>query len=184
MNTKLINIIRTSILVLLPMILLSCSECEEVPYVDLSQIKTCHNYYTLFDNDNSTIKIISSDEDIDRYARQSIENYVADQIAQDPNSYYAERLQDESFKNKMITEIAECFRGCHVDFSQYNIAMISIGSIQSADSFIEEVCSDKINVYVIMEDHTDGRAYISYLQVPKGDYKLNVKKVRPPTGPY
>ena len=181
MNTKLINIIQTCILVLLPMILPSCSECEEVPYIDLDQINHCPNYYTFFYHDKSTIKIISSDEDIDRYASQSIADYLAYESEKSPDTTYTKMLQDESNKNRMIAELADCIREYQVDFNKYSIAAIATPEIVDASTSTEKVCSDEINVYMIMEDPMDlhVHSYNSYLQVPKGNYKLNVKKVRP-----
>ena len=179
MNTKFIKIIRTCLLILLSLFLLSCNECEEVPYIDLGQIKICPDYYFYLDRDNSTIDIISSDEDIDRFARQSIADYVAHESIKHPNDFYTKKLQDESNRNRMITEMIECLRDYHVDFTQYSIAAIATPFIRSASISTEEVCSDQINVYMIMEEHTDEHAYAAYLQVPKGNYKLNVKKVWP-----
>ena len=86
----------------------------------------------------------------------------------------------------MIAELADCIREYQVDFSKYSIAAIATPFVRSADTFDVDVCSNKINVYMIIGSYMNmyEGAYNSYLQVPKGNYKLNVQKIRPPTGPY
>ena len=179
-----INKKQIYLLILLSLFLLSCNECEEVPYVVLNPTPThrCPNYYIYTNLDSSRIDMITSDEDIDRYAGQSITDYASHIIASDPNKL----MQDESNRNRMISELTECIREYHVDFSKYSIAAIATPSVQSADRFDVEVCSNKINVYVIIESYmnTNEGVYSSYLQVPKGNYKLNFEKIRAPNGPY
>ncbi len=175
------NIKWTCLFILLSFFLLSCDECDEVPYVDLNSIYRCPNYYTYSDIKNPIIDIISSNEDIDRYASQSIENYISHITAIYPNVDY-----DKSNRNRMFSEVAECIRNYHVNFSKYSIAAIATPNIVDASTSTEKVCSDEINVYIIMANPVSlyEHSYDAYLLVPKGNYKLNVKKVRPPTGPY
>jgi hypothetical protein len=184
MSPNKLNIEWTYPFALLSLFLLSCSECEEVPYVVLNPTPThrCPNYYIYTNLDSSRIDMITSDEDIDRYAVQSITDYASHIIASDPNKL----MQDESNRNRMISELTECIREYHVDFSKYSIAAIATPSVQSADRFDVEVCSNKINVYVIIESYMNMNegVYSSYLQVPKGNYKLNFEKIRAPNGPY
>ena len=181
-----INKKQIYLLILLSLFLLSCSECEEVPYIDLDPTYRCPNYYTFTDLKTPVIDIISSDEDIDKYANKSISYYVAFQSEKSSDTIYTKQLQDESNRNRMLTELTECIRKFHVDFSKYSIAAIATPNIVDASTSTEKVCSDEINVYIIMANPVSlyEHSYDAYLLVPKGDYKLNVKKVRPPTGPY
>ena len=100
MSPNKLNIKWTYPFALLSLFLLSCSECEEVPYVDLNPIYRCPNYYAFTNLKNSVIDIISSDEDIDRYASQSIADYISYRTANYSNEY------DESNMNRMIAELA------------------------------------------------------------------------------
>ena len=182
MSPNKLKIELTYSLVLLSLFFLSCDECEEVSYIDLIHRNYCP--IVSYGHIDNSIYIISNDDDIDKYARKSIEDYCSPRNSKYLSEYEKKRLTDESYRNTLINDIAKCIRQYNVDFSKYSIAAISTVIIQSASTHEEQACSNEINVYMIMEDHTDFHNYSTYLLVPKGNYKLNVEKVWPPTGPY